>query len=116
MRNSVVVNGVSLTREQIEQAIKELNKPEPVVHKRGDVVRHASHNVNYLVVSRRDIVRLADDVQKNTGIGDEHLVPIYINDDGDVRLSMFSLDDRNVKKIGTVEHSYKNNITVRNNS
>jgi len=49
MRDSVVVEGVRLAREVVEKATEELNTPEPLKFKAGNVVR-CSYLTGTLVV------------------------------------------------------------------
>jgi hypothetical protein len=52
VKNSVQVNGVTLSRKQIEDALKELNRPEPEFRP-GDIVRadYAGYTGDMLVVA-----------------------------------------------------------------
>ena len=51
MKDSVLVNGVVLTREQIEKAKEELDRPE---FKRGDRVKDRRSGAEFFVLGGRD--------------------------------------------------------------
>ena len=52
MKNEIVVNGVVLTREQIEGALKELNAPEvPAVVKLTPGTKFTYYGYKYLVIN-----------------------------------------------------------------
>jgi hypothetical protein len=57
MKNSVLVNGVSLSREQVEEALKELNKPEVAKvsdFRAGEKVKHSCNwNDTFVVLSNK---------------------------------------------------------------
>ena len=49
MKSSVTINGITLSRAQVEQAMNELQEPE---FEPGDVIKSLRTNYTYLVISR----------------------------------------------------------------
>lgn len=59
MRNDVTINGVTLSRAQIEQAVKMLNEPEHQKFEQGDIVSWVGQSGLFLVLERDISIRLS---------------------------------------------------------
>lgn len=64
MRNEIEVNGVKLTREQIEDALKRINEPEEEIIRRGDVFsgKPVTATMNFVMLDKgivREILKWA---------------------------------------------------------
>lgn len=78
MRDSVVIDGVTLTREQIEEAQRKLNAPKPVVVNTGDVVALKGGGYAYFVQDAKDGYWLQPNGKRAYGSGTlpEHIVRV----------------------------------------
>jgi hypothetical protein len=75
MRNSVTINGITLTREQIEKALSELNTPEPVVFMAGDIIASDKYpECHYMVLQNDGLMAAAALGRVNQDFGSAYLL------------------------------------------
>jgi hypothetical protein len=82
MKNEVTVDGIKLSRQQVEQALQELNKPEIIDPAPGSVWRNSSDSVEYVIVDRRKLrntLALYDQYHKPDDTSEVFMVPIKGN-------------------------------------
>lgn len=61
MKNTTTVNGVTLTREQVEAALADLNTPDPILP--GTKVTYIEGD--YIVVDAKSLLSVADNHKKS---------------------------------------------------
>lgn len=91
MKSTTVVNGVTLTREQVETALRDLNAPEQPTYIPGDFVTISGYPMRHVVVShdlRRILQSYYDTLDKNrVGVWTVSLDygTVYVNDPKNLR-------------------------------
>lgn len=77
MKDSVLVNGVALTRSQIEQAMNELNQPDRPSHReRHGRIRRSVGNADYLLL---DAERVKRQIEKFDSLGRPYMLRVGVN-------------------------------------
>jgi hypothetical protein len=60
MRSEVMVNGVTLTRLQVEKALEELNKPEPYIPRPGEFFSYVGSGGIWFCIQANRVTQLGN--------------------------------------------------------